>query len=99
MFTPLPAGLTQQYQMFKSPIAATRTMGELGEALSLSITTPMAYLYYSDEEFKTNSSFVYQQKPRKGQLKVYKNWKDVIPILYSIQKYDAYLKMNDYFIK
>ncbi len=99
MFTPLPDGLEQQYQMFKSPIAATRTMGELGEAISLSITTPMAYLYYSDEEFRTNSNYVYQQKPRKGQLKVYKNWKDVIPILYSIQKYDAYLRMNNYFIK
>jgi len=99
MFTPLPDGLEQQYQMFKSPIAATRTMGELGEALSLTITTPMAYLYYSDEEFRTNSNYVYQQKPRKGQLKVYKNWKDVVPILYSIQKYDAYLRMNNYFIK
>jgi len=99
MFTLLPDGLTQQYQMFKSPIAATRTMGELGEALSMSLTTPLGYLYYSDEEFKSNSSFVYQQKPRKGQLKVYKNWKDVIPVLYSIQKYDAYLRMNNYFIK
>jgi hypothetical protein len=99
MFTPLPDGLTQQYQMFKSPIAATRTMGELGEALSLSLTTPLAYLYYTDEEFKANSKYVYQQRPRKGQLKVYKNWKDVVPILYSIQKYDAYLRMNNYFIK
>jgi hypothetical protein len=99
MFTPLPDGLTQQYQMFKSPIAATRTMGELGEALSLTLTTPLAYLYYTDEEFRTNSNFVYQQRPRKGQLKVNKNWKDVIPILYSIQKYDAYLRMNNYFIK
>ena len=99
MFTPLPDGLTQQYQMFKSPIAATRTMGELGEALSLSLTTPLAYLYYTDEEFRTNSNYVYQQRPRKGQLKVNKNWKDVIPILYSIQKYDAYLRMNNYFIK
>jgi len=99
MFLPVPGGFEQQYQMFKSPIAATRTLGELGEALSLTIRTPMAYLYYSDDEFRSNSSFVYQQKPRKGELKVYKNWKDVLPIIYSVQKWDAYLKLNNFYIK
>jgi|TARA_R110000796_G_scaffold103231_4_gene212394 hypothetical protein len=99
LFTPHPSGLKQQYQMFKSPIAATRTLGEVGEALSLSFRTPIAYAYYSDKEFRENSAYVYQTKPRKGELKLAKNWKDVIPIWYSIQKWDSYLKMSDFFIK
>ena len=100
MFMPwFPDGLTQQYQMIKSPIASTRTMGELGEAISLTLTTPMAYLYYGDKEFYANSNYVYQNKPRKGELKVYKNWKDAVPILYTMQKWDAYLKLEDFFIK
>ena len=99
LFTPHPSGLKQQYQMFKSPIAATRTLGELGEALSLSFRTPIAYIYYSDKEFKANSEYVYQNKPRKGELKLAKNWKDVVPIWYTFQKWDSYLKNSDFFIK
>ena len=99
LFTPLPEGLKQQYALFKSPIATTRTLGELGEAISLSYMTPLAYLYQSDEEFYANKDYVYQNKPNKGQLKVYKNWADVVPILYSIQKWDNMIKAQDFYIK
>jgi hypothetical protein len=98
-FTPLPEGLKQQYALMKSPIATTRTLGELGEAISLSYMTPLAYLYQSDEEFYANTEYVYQNKPNKGQLKVYKNWADVVPILYSIQKWDNMIKAQDFYIK
>ena len=99
MFTPLPPGLQQQFQMLKSPIASTRTLGEIGEALSLTVMTPLAYMVQSEKDFYANSEYVYQNKPRKGELKVYKNWKDAVPILYTIQKWDAYLNMEDFFIK
>ena len=99
LFTPLPEGLKQQYALMKSPIATTRTLGELGEAISLSYMTPLAYLYQSDEEFYANKDYVYQNKPNKGQLKLYKNWADVVPILYSIQKWDNMIKAQDFYIK
>lgn len=99
LFTPLPEGLKQQYALMKSPIATTRTLGELGEAISLSYMTPLAYLYEGKEEFYADKDYVYQNKPNKGQLKLYKNWADVVPILYSIQKWDNMIKAQDFYIK
>jgi hypothetical protein len=99
LFTPTPTGLQQQYQLIKTPIATARTVGEFGDALNLSITTPLAYMYKSNEEFYADKDYVYQNKPNKGQLKVYKNWSDVLPILYSIQKWDNMIKAQDFYIK
>ena len=94
-----PDSWTQMYQMMKSPIAATRTLGEIGEAMSLSVRTPIAMLYYDDKEFRTNGSYVYQRGRKRGQLKVNKAWKDVIPLIYTIQKWDNYIQEQDFFIK
>lgn len=99
LFTPLPEGLKQQYALMKSPIATTRTLGELGEAISLSYMTPLAYLYEGKDKFYADKDYVYQTKPNKGKLKVYKNWADVVPILYSIQKWDNMIKAQDFYIK
>jgi len=99
LFTPLPEGLKQQYALMKSPIATTRTLGELGEAISLSYMTPLAYAYEGKDAFYADKDYVYQTKPNKGKLKVYKNWADVVPILYSIQKWDNMIKAQDFYIK
>jgi len=95
----LPQSQQQLYAMMKSPIATTRTLGELGEALELSVQTPLAWLYQSEADFKNNSDYVYQNKPNKGKLKVYKNWVDVIPLLRTIQKWENMLKAQDFYIK
>ena len=101
LFNPLPfaGGYTQMYQMFNSPLAAARTMGELAEFLQMSVATPLAYLTQTDEEFALNSQYVYQTGKKRGQLKVYKNFKDVFPIVYAIQKYDSFLKNDNFYIK
>ena len=100
LMNPLPLGGYQQIaQMMKTPIAASRTLGEFGEALELSIQTPYNWLVLDKEEFKQNSTVVYQNRPRKGELKVYKNWKDVIPLLYTLQKWTTFDKVEDYYIK
>ena len=99
LFTPLPEGLKQQYALMKSPIATTRTLGELGEAISLSYMTPLAYAYEGKDAFYADKDYVYQTKPNKGKLKLYKNWADVVPILYSIQKWDNMIKAQDFYIK
>jgi len=100
LFIPLlPAGLEQQYQMVKSPIASTRTLGELGKAISLSIWTPIAYWAQSEEDFMNNSEYVYQRGKRAGELKVSKEWKDAVPVLYAIKKWENYIDKSDFFIK
>ena len=100
LFMPIfPDSWTQLHQMFKSPIASTRTLGELGEALSLTVRTPFAYMTSSNGEFYGDSEYVYQRRPKKGQLKVNKAWKDALPIIYSMQKWDNFIQERDFFIK
>jgi len=100
LFVPVaPDAWTQMYQMMKSPIAATRTLGEFGEAMSLTVRTPLAMLIKSEEEFYGDSKFVYQRGVRAGELKINKNWKDAIPILYTLQKWDNYINESNFFIK
>ena len=85
--------------MFNSPMAAARTMGELAQFLSLLVATPMVYFTSTEEEFYANPTYVYQQGKKRGQWKVYKNFKDVFPIVYSIQKWESYLKNDNFYIK
>jgi len=99
LFTPTTGGASQLYQMGKSPVAATSLLGSMGEALSLSVRTPFNYIIQTDEEFRANKDLVYQNAPHEGELKVYKNWKDVIPVLYSIQKWDDMLRQQEFYIK
>lgn len=98
VFYPL-IGAQQQYQMVKSPLAIARTLGEFSEALYLSVATPLAYVVKSEEDFYLDSDYVYQKGDRKGELKVYKNWADAIPILYSIKKYQEFSDLTNFYIK
>ena len=97
LFTPF--GGDQVYQMVKSPIASTRTMGELTQAMGMLIETPYHYLTQSKSDFYANSSVVYQRGARAGQWKLVKEWQDATPILYSMKKWFNYLDMDDFFIK
>lgn len=98
MFVPI-LGSREQMSMVKSPIASTRTMGEIGEALSLTLFTPIYATLQSPTAFNQNADYVYQQGNRKGELKLWKNYMDALPILYTFQKWNNYLKMQDFFIK
>tara|TARA_R100000541_G_scaffold59182_2_gene72189 strand:+ start:927 stop:6500 length:5574 start_codon:yes stop_codon:yes gene_type:complete len=99
-FVPIPGlgGLQQMYQMFKSPIASTRTMGELGQALETTVGTGLAYAFMDEEKFM-KSKYVYQRTNRKGQWKLGKEWGDALPILYTINRYKSYDNIKDFFIK
>ena len=101
-FVPIhPHGMKQIYQMIKSPIAATRTLGELGEAISASITDYPAWLIMDKDKFYADKDYVYQRGPRakRQELKVNKQWKDAVPILYSIQRWQSYDREKSFFIK
>ena len=99
-FIPIPGtgGLTQLKQMIESPIAATGTLGKLGEALEVTTLTGYEWLTRdSDGEFYSNSKVVYQNRPNKGKLKMNKKWKDVLPIIYSIQKLRSFDERKEYY--
>ena len=100
LFMPLiPAGGEQVFQQFGNPIAATRTFGELAELMGIIGYSGYSWLFKSKEEFYANSELVYQRGDKKGELKISKNFKDVFPIIYSIQKWDSYLTNDDFYIK
>ena len=100
IFNPIPGlgGYTQMRQMFESPLAATRTMGELAKAMWLTVATPLTYLTSTEEEFYLNSTHVYQTGKKKGKLKVYKTWSGTLPIIYAVKKYDSYLENDDFYM-
>jgi hypothetical protein len=100
IFLPIfPSSFRQMMKMIDSPIASTRTLGELGEAMSYSLWTPFAYLFSEEEDFMKNSEYVYQRGARKGQLKVWKNWSDAVPIAYSINKWISFEDIRNFYIK
>ena len=100
-FMPIPGtgGLQQMYQLFKSPIASSRTLGELGEALEYTVGTGLAYAFMDDESF-LESKWVYDRpKARRGEMKLGKQWGDALPILYTINRWKSYDNVTDFFIK
>ena len=85
--------------MFKSPIASTRMLGEMGEALEMTVGTGLSYVFMDDESF-SKSRFVYQRgKDRKGKIKLGKEWGDATPFLLTINKWKNFTTMNDFYIK
>tara|TARA_R110001592_G_scaffold255416_1_gene518986 strand:- start:1138 stop:6888 length:5751 start_codon:yes stop_codon:yes gene_type:complete len=100
VFLPVfPSSFRQMMKMIDSPIASTRTLGELGEAMSYTLWTPFSYVFSSEEDFMKNSEYVYQRGSRKGQLKVWKNWSDAIPVAYSINKWISFEDIRNFYIK
>lgn len=99
-FNPIPGmgGYQQMMQLFKSPIAATRTMGEMGEALEVTVGTGLSWVFLDDTEF-SESKYVYQRGNRKGTMKIGKEWGDALPILYTINRWKGYERITDFYIK
>jgi hypothetical protein len=86
-------GFTDMYQMAKSPVASTRTLAEWGQALGSTMATD------NPEYWEGNKDIVYQRRPDKGNLKMAKEWKDAIPILYTFQRWASYDTVSDFYIK
>jgi hypothetical protein len=96
-------GFTDMYQMAKSPVASTRTLAEWGQALGSTMLTGYNGVKYmatdNPEYWEGNKDIVYQRKPDKGNLKMAKEWKDAIPILYTFQRWASYDTVSDFYIK
>ena len=80
------------YMLMKSPIASSKLLGELGEAVSDTFAFPYNYVF--DEE-----SLYYKRGSRKGELKLNKQWSDAIPILYTYNRWQSYDNVTDFYVK
>lgn len=83
---------TNAYMLMKSPIASSKLLGELGEAVGDTFAFP--YNYAFDEE-----SLYYKQGSRKGELKLNKQWSDALPVLYTINRWQSYDNVTDFYVK
>lgn len=107
LFLPIidPGGSLQQaYQMFKTPLATTRTLGEIGELVEHLVKYPIGLAYYNIVEgdlemMRKDKDFYYQRGSRKGELKLTKNFYDIVPILYAYKKYYDFDNLKNFFIK
>jgi len=100
VFNPIPGmgGYQQMYQLFKSPMATSRMLGEMGQALEMTVRTPFAYAFMDDEEF-SKSRYIYKRGDRKGELKLAKEWGDAMPIMYGINRWRGFLNITDFYVK
>ena len=100
LFWPLASESYEQVmQMMKSPIAATRTLGEIGGAVSLTFRHPLYSLWNTEEEMLNDKRFYYQRKPKKGMMKLNKEWGDVVPIWYTYNKWESFKRRKSFYIK
>lgn len=103
LFIPTIEGARQVVEFFDSPFAVTRTLGEFGEALDTSWDYGKNGAIYlatkNEEDWLYNKDVYYQRGRRAGQLKLNKEWSDVIPILYTAKKWDDYIQLSNFYIK
>ena len=100
-FVPLFPGQAydQLFGFVDKPFAATKNVSNMIEALLQTVHTPYGLISQSQSEFYANSSYVYQRGYKKGTLKLWKEWKDAIPILYTIQKWNNLIDEQKYNIR
>ena len=95
-------GFREQFYMMKSPIAVTRLMGEMSDVMykTFGTGTSFAYGWFNEDYDITKDSDVYYQRgKRKGKLKLAKEWGDIIPLWYAINRWKAYDTMKDFYVK
>jgi hypothetical protein len=98
VFTP-GFGIDSQRGFLKSIIASERYLVELYEALDVTLSTGLSYLIDSEDERRADSEITYQRGIRRGELKLYKEWQDALPLLGNIKKWRNFIQEQDFYIK
>ena len=75
------------FSLAESPFPITRYVTNVNEALWKTIQYPYYAMVQDDQELLDNKEVYYQKGPRAGQLKLAKEWKDVVPALYTINRW------------
>lgn len=101
MWVPIPGagGLQQMGHFIQNPIASSRTLGEIGEAIEMTARTGITWGFSSEEDFYSNKDVVYQRGISAGKMKLGKEWGDAAPFLYTVNKWRNFIQMNDFYIK
>lgn len=98
-------GMGEFFKMTKSPVASTRYMSELWEAVSLTVHMPFIKAeagllpWQTDKKLLKDKRLYYQVGNKKGQSKLFKQWGDVMPILKSINRYISHDTVKDFYVK
>jgi hypothetical protein len=82
-------GWSEQFQMLKSPIAAVGTMKDWGEAISSILSLP----------FPPYDKNYYERGPYDGQLKAWKQAKDIIPALGILNRWESFETVSNFYIR
>ena len=101
MWVPIPGagGLQQMGHFIQNPIASSRTLGEMGEAIEMTARTGITWGFQTEEEFLENKDVVYQRGINAGKMKLGKEWGDAAPFLYTVNKWRNFIQMNNFYIK
>ena len=78
-------------RIMTNPIAASRSLGEFAEALGFTLDYFSPFVPEEDKYYKRTS--------RKGEPKYYKQWGDVAPILYEMNRWKSYDTVEDFYVK
>ena len=101
VFTPI-IGIPSQRGFLKSIVASERYLVELYEALEVTLSTGLSYAPFigqTEEERKEDKDITYQRGMRKGELKLYKEWQDALPLIGNIKKWRNFTQKQDFYIK
>lgn len=82
-------GFEEQYQLAKSPVAILTTLKEFSQATKATMALP----------FPPYDKNYYERGVHKGDLKAWKEWKDIIPALAILNKWDAYDQVKSFYIR
>jgi hypothetical protein len=82
---------SEYVRIMTNPIAASRSLGEFSEALGFTVD------YFNP--FVPEEKKYYQRTDRKGEPKYFKQWGDVAPILYEINRWKSYDTVEDFYVK
>ena len=104
LYLPVIGG-REQVQIVESPIASMRLVGEFSGAMLETlrwIPQLPAYMSKEGEEFeqwKKDSGLYYTRGPRRGGAKLNKEWGDVVPGWYTINRWLAFDNIKNFYIK
>lgn len=82
-------GISEQFQMLKSPIASAGTLKDYGEFLAATFTLP----------FPPYNKNYYERGPYDGQLKAWKQLKDIVPAFNMLNRWESFESVSNFYIK
>lgn len=80
----------EQITLVSNPFASSRYVAGITEALTKSFQLAFYSVVESPEDILENKDVYYQRGSNKGKLKAAKEWKDILPALYALNRWEAF---------